>query len=1087
MSLEHSHEAADHKTRRPRINLEESQETLDSASPENVISGLTLAQNRMVGLQQTVGNRAVLHHMVQRQAANPPHAQNPPPPAVSAPPAAPGTAENQMTYTVALHLPGRALMHFENLPADQALHRLDYFAEMIEGRITAERDGHARMIEQSVESSTSAVISAGLDWLSNRERPPVTIWDPAFDSLNRARSIIHRGNVPEAIEALRVTLQQANDALHRVNQYRQADITSGTHNEPRAAEGLTWSSSSPSGAGGAENQMAYTISLQLPGGARRHFERLPRDRALVELHWVAVQVGGFIDTWHQSHMQLIQQSIDSWFTAAISEWLSSRDRPPVSIWEAPSASLVRAEMHIRRGNIHEAIETLRVAVEQANVAYHQLEDFREAAITGSEGGGRSGAERAIIILEASEVVLGIAATVLTGGAYAEAGLLTQAGVAGLTSGTMALVTNEAGQFSSMALGTQRDFDLVGMLEHAGEQAAIAFATALIPGLARAARRYLTSAEVLGRLTPALARAVAFSGGNLIPRFINLFGPTLARTAIEQVIMRARRNPQDLEQLRRMDQEGFSNVIFHQMLVDGLENQFFSFLGPEVEQIPVGPGERPAGSGGLGAPEPTPVHATEEPMPTGRTSTPPVEAQAAAPVSPQAAIGEQTGPAAPSTPALVAPLPPEEALAAPQAPPQEQAGAPAAAGGPVAPLTPAEALAATQAAPRAAEGVQAGVPAEAAPAAPLIPAEALAATQEAPRAVAGRQAGAPAAAGGPAAPLTPEEAQAVTRQAPRAAEGERVIAPQTGGLPAELQVMNLNRGSALDRGQAEAVLHYMRTIRSEGVVWSTDWDHYTSEYQAIAGRGAIPPRYGFVRPDGVPQLYLPNRLGLMSPNEPLPPLHPLLQSPETPAVEAPTTGGVTPQVASGVQEPTGQSARIFGGENPVSGNTLTGIGQPGEQTSTSQVNEGAVGPQETPPSRGAQTLSGTGGRSYTALSRQQAQAVQAYAEQLHLLRVSIERVRSLAARAPHNEIAREQLPHARELLEHTRNRVDELESQVGSPELVERARSHGGRSHPLDAEDYQNDFERLTGNQGPAPEGGFITDDGMIVTFFRRGG
>jgi hypothetical protein len=54
-------------------------------------------------------------------------------------------------------------------------------------------------------------------------------------------------------------------------------------------------------------------------------------------------------------------------------------------------------------------------------------------------------------------------------------------------------------------------------------------------------------------------------------------------------------------------------------------------------------------------------------------------------------------------------------------------------------------------------------------------------------------------------------------------------------------------------------------------------------------------------------------------------------------------------------------------------------------------------------------------------------------------------------------------------------------------LVERARSHGGRSHPLDAEDYQNDFERLTGNQGPAPEGGFITDDGMIVTFFRRGG
>ncbi len=139
MSLEHSHEAANHKTRRPRINLEESQETLDSASPENVISGLTLAQNRMVGLQQTVGNRAVMRSVVQRQGEHQPPAHNQPAPSTqaappvpaspaapataTATPAAPGPAENQMAYTISLRLPGGAQMHFENLPRDQALRR----------------------------------------------------------------------------------------------------------------------------------------------------------------------------------------------------------------------------------------------------------------------------------------------------------------------------------------------------------------------------------------------------------------------------------------------------------------------------------------------------------------------------------------------------------------------------------------------------------------------------------------------------------------------------------------------------------------------------------------------------------------------------------------------------------------------------------------------------------------------------------------------------------------------------------------------------------------------------------------------------
>jgi hypothetical protein len=378
---------------------------------------------------------------------------------------------------------------------------------------------------------------------------------------------------------------------------------------------------------------------------------------------------------------------------------------------------------------------------------------------------------------------------------------------------------------------------------------------------------------------------------------------------------------------------------------------------------------------------------------------------------------------------------------------------------------------------------------------------------------------------PAMPVVEGPAQAVPLVSARpggatAAEpqlpGEGHPAPQ-GDLPAPGSVPVSPRSSQLPRElsyeQAHGAVQYFRMggqrefqvgEYSPGRIHATaDWATYVSDYQQVAGHGATPPQHGWVGPDGRFNVYYPGG-NLLAPNAALPALPPSLSSANPPVASAATElaapGSASPQAPVDAlaatqevpQAPSGAPADAYGGENPISGNTLTGTGRPGEPASPRQGNERPGGSNEEPPSGRAQTLSGMGGRPYTALSRQQAQAVLEYVEQYHLFQRSLEQVENLTGRIERAASPRvrapleQQLSIANSINEHAINRIRAIREQIGDPALIERAQSPHGRNNPVDAADYQNDFHRLTGNQGPAPEGGFVTGDGMIVTFIRRG-
>ncbi len=336
-----------------------------------------------------------------------------------------------------------------------------------------------------------------------------------------------------------------------------------------------------------------------------------------------------------------------------------------------------------------------------------------------------------------------------------------------------------------------------------------------------------------------------------------------------------------------------------------------------------------------------------------------------------------------------------------------------------------------------------------------PVDALGATQtampalEGPGQVAPPLSARPAGDTGAAGPRLPGESQPAL-QGDLPAPGNVPVAPRSSQLPRQLSYEQAQGAMRYSRmgGQRE----FQPGEYSAGRVHPTaDWATYVSDYQFAAGHGVTPPPHGWVGPDGSIHVYAP-RGNLLAPDEAAPPLPPSL-------------GGVS-------TGPTSETGTSQGGQPP----------------------EAFAPTQEVPqaPSGRAQTLSGMGGRSYTALSRPQAQAILEYVEQYNLFQRSLEQVENLTGRIERAASPRvrapleQQLSIANSINQHAINRIRALREQIGDPALLETAQSPHGRNNPVDAADYQNDFHRLTGNQGPAPEGGFVTGDGMIVTFIRRG-
>ena len=282
-------------------------------------------------------------------------------------------------------------------------------------------------------------------------------------------------------------------------------------------------------------------------------------------------------------------------------------------------------------------------------------------------------------------------------------------------------------------------------------------------------------------------------------------------------------------------------------------------------------------------------------------------------------------------------------------------------------------------------------------------------------------------------------------------------------------------SELSYEQAQGALRYARmgvqralapgNYSPGGVLPTSDWAVYAADYQNLAGHGTTPPRYGWVSPDGRIHVFSPGG-NLPGPNEALPPLPPSLRSNDAPSGPAPS------------------DAAALG-----SGSPQAPVDQPAEPTSAGQVNEGEPGIQGES-SRSAQTPSGSGGQSYIALSRQQAEAITEFIDQFlvnqhwsHEAEILGDRVRR-SVEGPRRDAFVRLLSQATTQSDRSFNRLMALREQIGDPALLARVNSRSGINHHFDPQTYQQDFLLQTRNAGPAPEGGFISSNGILVTLER---
>jgi Domain of unknown function (DUF4157) len=212
-----------------------------------------------------------------------------------------------------------------------------------------------------------------------------------------------------------------------------------------------------------------------------------RDQVIAALRRYQRRLRNSVDSDEERYRLQRALREDQWIVGAIADFAGGVELPPRDFMSTSRVTLNAVDATLSRGDIELSIRGLQQADQFWRAAHRLLYDYIEGTI--------SGAETTVTALEVTAAAGAVAATVVTGGVAAEAGLGllgTSAAVGGVAGGYGA--TQEyAGQVGEVLTGTRRDFDVGAILRRGATDAVIGFVGALAGGaLSRYATRFFGS-------------------------------------------------------------------------------------------------------------------------------------------------------------------------------------------------------------------------------------------------------------------------------------------------------------------------------------------------------------------------------------------------------------------------------------------------------------------------------------------------------------------------------------------------------------------------------------------------------------------
>ena len=208
--------------------------------------------------------------------------------------------------------------------------------------------------------------------------------------------------------------------------------------------------------------------------------------------------------------------------------------PPLSMWNKPLLYLAAGNAALTSGNIQVAASNLAKADAEAVKCHKKIYAYREGTI--------SGASITVTGLQVAEVAGAVAATVATGGAAS--GFWATAAVGSATAGGYSMLQGTAEQTGAIAVGMQKEFDVVKILKRGAKDAVAGFVGGVVGGaltgkFVKAMGPYLGAAITDAELAAMGLTRDAFltTGQKILPKILGDLGATPLTTAVNIVFDR----------------------------------------------------------------------------------------------------------------------------------------------------------------------------------------------------------------------------------------------------------------------------------------------------------------------------------------------------------------------------------------------------------------------------------------------------------------------------------------------------------------------------------------------------------------------
>ena len=465
------------------------------------------------------------------------------------------------------------------------------------------------------------------------------------------------GHEQQAISPVRVTRDASSLAPLATSSGAAQQRTSGGGNAARQDE-VRLSQPPPSSPGDTPtpDERRYNIALQMPGLPRDACRGLSAVDALAALRRFRWMVDARLEGGFEAHQHLREIHDDQIVTATVSDLFGREELPSLDIWSPGIAALREVDAALAEGDVPGAAEALTRAAACVDTAYSRYDNYRD--------GTEVGANRAITVLEWTEMAGAMAAGAATGG-LGSGGLLSMAAIAGATAGTYGAASATARQGSEITQGLRDEFDVGAILQRGGSDAINGFVGAFAGGalsqrLARGFGSYLGTAseETLAQLGRAyqlggpMPRDFFFSRGDrMIVEFFSSVGTAPLTTAVSAFVDRM-----SGESRRAPTVEEFVRQVVLDMAQGGVVSLFMTFITHRHAGGPRPP-EGPASGGRRRAPDATP-EANRAPDATSEASHAPDAAPEASRASDEPSVVIDD----PELAALVRPTTPEESAA-----------------------------------------------------------------------------------------------------------------------------------------------------------------------------------------------------------------------------------------------------------------------------------------------------------------------------------------------------------------------------------------------------------------------------------------